>query len=223
MEKRERSKDEIPFRELTTSQKISYLWDYWKMPVIIIACVVVVVVSLAYTMLTSKDPLLSVTMVDVGNDTSFTPYIQNYGKEQGIPEDQLVISDMVVGTAATGGGASSQSGMAFYVRLQAGGEDVVILPEEVFTEFASGGYFLDLTDVVPNEWQEKLVVVAQRYDEFDQVQPEPIACGIKASDIPGMPDTPYYENAVVALSYYPTNYDQAVDFLTTLLTDADKQ
>ena len=127
MEKRERSKDEIPFRELTTSQKISYLWDYWKMPVIIIACVVVVVVSLAYTMLTSKEPLLSVTMVDVGNDTSFTPYIQNYGKEQGIPEDQLVISDMVVGTAATGGGASSQSGMAFYVRLQAGGEDVVIL------------------------------------------------------------------------------------------------
>lgn len=223
MEKRERSKDEIPFRELTTSQKISYLWDYWKMPVIIIACVVVVVVSLAYTMLTSKEPLLSVTMVDVGNDTSFTPYIQNYGKEQGIPEDQLVISDMVVGTAATGGGASSQSGMAFYVRLQAGGEDVVILPEEVFTEFASGGYFLDLTDVVPNEWQEKLVVVAQRYDEFDQVQPEPIACGIKASDIPGMPDTPYYENAVVALSYYPANYDQAVDFLTTLLTDADKQ
>ena len=26
---RERSKDEIPFRDMTAAQKRSYLWDYW--------------------------------------------------------------------------------------------------------------------------------------------------------------------------------------------------
>ena len=107
--------------------------------------------------------------------------------------------------------------MALYVRMQAGSEDIMILPEAVFTEFATGGYFLDLTGVVPEEWQDKLVIAEQRYDEFDDVQPEPLACGIYMRDIPGMPDTPYYQNAVIAISYNPDHYDTSTAFINSLL------
>ena len=91
------------------------------------------------------------------------------------------------------------------------------MPEAVFEEYAMSGYFLDLTDVVPQEWQDKLVSVEQRYDEIEGVQPEPIPCGIYMRDIPGMPDTPYYENAVIAISYNPDHPETAEDFLNSLL------
>ena len=217
MKQRERSKDEIPFSEMTPAQKRSYLWDYWRIPALVIVVVAVVIIALVRSMVTSKEPLFSVTTVDSGDDKSFTAYAEQFADENGIPRDQLVVGDTVVGSAESGGGAYSQAGMALYVRMQAGSEDVLILPESVFTEFAAGGYFLDLTDVVPQEWQDKLVVAEQRYDEFDEVQPDPVACGIYMRDIPGMPDTPYYQNAVITIACNADHYDTAVAFLNSLL------
>lgn len=217
MRQRERSKDEIPFREMTFAQKRSYLIDYWSKPALAVIIIVVALVTLIHTMVTGKDMLLSVTTVDSGDDQTITPYVEQFAADNGIPEDQYVVGDIVVGTAATGGGASSQAGMAFYVRLQGGSEDILIMPEEVFKEYAMSGYFLDLRDVVPKEWQEKLVSVEQRYDDVEEVQPEPIACGIYMRDIPIIPDTPYNEKAVIAISYNPDHYDNAVAFLNALL------
>lgn len=217
---RERSKDEIPFREMTAAQKRSYLWDYWRIPALVVIVVAAVLISLIHTMVSTKDALLSVTTVDAGDDTSFTVYVDEFAKRHGIPEDEYVVGDATVGTSAMGGGAQSQQGMALYVRLQAGSEDIVILREETFYDYAAGGYFLDLSEVVPGEWQDKLVVVRQRYDEYDEVQPEPVACGIRMRDIPGMPDTPFYRDAVLAVSYLPDNYDNALAFLCELLGEA---
>lgn len=217
MKKRERSKDEIPFGEMTPAQKRSYLWDYWRMPALAVVVIAVALITLIHTMVSSKEILLSVTIVDCGDDKSFTSYAEQFADDNGIPRDQLVVGDTVVGTEQTGGGAYSQAGMALYVRMQAGSEDIMILPEAVFTEFATGGYFLDLTGVVPEEWQDKLVIAEQRYDEFDDVQPEPLACGIYMRDIPGMPDTPYYQNAVIAISYNPDHYDTSTAFINSLL------
>lgn len=217
MKRRERSKDEIPFREMTAAQKRSYLWDYWRIPALVVVVIAVVVIAFVYTMATSKETLFSVTMVDSGGDAGFTPYAEQFADEHGIPRDQLAVTDIVVGSSGAGGGASSQAGMAFYVRMQAGSEDIIVMPEAVFEEFASGGYFLDLTEVVPKQWQDQVIVVDQRYDEYEEVQPEPVACGIHMRDIPGMPDTPYYQDAVIAVSYYPDHYDTAVSFLNSLL------
>lgn len=217
MKQRERLKDEIPFSEMTPAQKRSYLIDYWSKPALAVIIIVVAFVALIHSMVTSKELQLSVTTVDSGDDESITAYVEEFAQENGIPEDQYVVGNIVVGKASTGGGASSQAGMAFYVRLQGGSEDILIMPEEVFEEYAMSGYFLDLTDVVPKDWQDKLVSVEQRYDEVEEVQPEPMKCGIFLRDIPGMPDTTYFEDAVIAISYNPDHYDNAVAFLNSLL------
>lgn len=211
MRQRERSKDEIPFKEMTPAQKRSYLWDYWRIPVLVVVVIAVASILLIRTIVTAKDTLFAVTMVDCGEENAFEPYAEQFAQEQGIPLDQMTFGNVVVGSA------SSQSGMALYVHLQFGTEDILVLPESVFMEYAVSGYFLDLTDAVPQEWQDKLVMADQRYDEYDDVQPEPMACGIHVRDIPGMPQTQYYQDAVIAISYNPGNYDTAVAFLNSLL------
>ncbi len=215
---RERSKDEIPFREMTAAQKRSYLWDYWRIPALIVVVAAGILFSVIHSMVTAKDPLLVVTTVDAGKDTGFLSHVEAFAQSHGIPEDQYVFGDVAVGTAAAGGGAESQQGMALYVRLQAESEDIVILPEETFRDYAAGGYFLDLRDLVPQDWKGRLLEVEQRYDEYEETQQESMACGIRMGDIPGMPDTPYYSGAVIAISCLPDNYDNAVAFLRELLT-----
>ena len=211
MRQRERSKDEIPFKEMTPAQKRSYLWDYWRIPVLVVVVIAVASILLIRTIVTAKDTLFAVTMVDCGEENAFEPYAEQFAQEQGIPLDQMTFGNVVVGSA------SSQSGMALYVRLQSGTEDILVLPESVFMEYAISGYFLDLSDAVPQEWQDKLVTADQRYDEYEDVQPEPMACGIRVRDIPGMPQTQYYQDAVIAISCNPGNYDTAVAFLNSLL------
>ncbi len=219
---RERSKDEIPFRDMTAAQKRSYLWDYWKIPALVVIAIVAFAFSIVYSMTHTKKPLLSVTVVDCDQDIGMGQRLQDYAKTHDIPEDQVAVTDMVVGTAQTGGGAMSQAGMAFYVRMQGKSEDLVIMPEEEFNEFAESGYFLDLTSIVPAEWTDRLVVVEQRYDDYEDEQPEPMACAIRLSDIGGFPDTMYTQNAVIAISYNPAHPDTAADFLNDLLRNGGK-
>ena len=61
------------------------------------------------------------------------------------------------------------------------------------------------------------MIAEQRYDEYDEVQPEPVACGIRVRDIPGMPDTQYAQDAAIAIAYNTGHYDTAAAFLNSLL------
>ncbi len=219
---RERSKDEIPFRDMTPAQKRSYLWDYWKIPVLVVILAAAFFISMVYSMTHTKKPLLSVAVVDCDSDIGMQRHLQDYAKAHDIPEEQAVLTDTVVGTVSNGGGAMSQAGMAFYVRMQSGSEDLVVMPEEEFDEFAESGYFMDLTSVVPEEWTDRLVVVEQRYDDYEDEQPEPMACAIRLCDIGGFPDTEYTQHAVIAISYNPAHADTAADFLNDLLRNVEK-
>lgn len=220
MKKRERSKDEIPFSEMSSKQKVSYLWDYWTIPALAVALAVALVVIVVWSVRTRVQPLLCVTTVDSFGDESLNPLIREYAAQAGISEEQLQIGDTVVGTAENGGGSGSAQGIAFFVRMQAGEEDILVLRSENFEDFGSSGYFMDLTDIVPEEWKDKLIVLEQKYNEFDEVPPEPIACGIRASDIPGIPKTPFYEDAVLTISYNPSHYENAVGCFLHILNCA---
>jgi hypothetical protein len=198
---------------MTGKQKISYIRDYYLVMILVVAAIVIGLCYLVYSVTHRTDALLSVTMVDALETEQIEELAEEFALEYGIDEKSVQISDSSIGSAV-----SAQLSVAFYVRLQAGKEDILILPEDTFNEFAQNGYFLDLTDLVPQEWQERLLVVDQVYDEAENVQPDPIACGIRVEDIACIPDDDYYKNAVVAISYNPKNYDNAVAFYNYLLT-----
>lgn len=217
MREKERSKDTIPFREMTTAQKFSYLWDYWKIPALVVVVAVVCVSVFVYNIVTATDPELSLAVVDAGDLADFSSYVTGYAEQSGLDPELISVADLSVGTTENGGGPMSQTGMAFFVQMQSGSMDVIIMPEASFLEFAEKGYFLDLTDTVPAEWQEKLLVVEQSYDDYEDEQPEPMACALHLRDLPNMPSGIYYDDAVIAISYYPAHYERAADFLSYLM------
>ncbi len=217
MKEKERSKDTIPFREMTTSQKFSYLWDYWRIPALVVVLAVVCIGVFVYNLVTATDPELTVSVADAGDMADFSPYVDGYAEQSGLDRELISVAELSVGTTENGGGPMSQTGMAFFVQMQSCSMDVIIMPEVEFMEFAEKGYFLDLTDTVPNEWKDKLLVVEQTYDEYEKEQPEPIACALRLRDLPNMPEGAYYDDAVIAISYAPAHYERAADFLTYML------
>ena len=60
------------------------------------------------------------------------------------------------------------------------------------------------------------------YDDYEDEQPEPMACAIRLCDIGGFPDTEYTQHAVIAISYNPAHADTAADFLNDLLRNVEK-
>ncbi|MDD6038944.1 MAG: hypothetical protein PUD20_09155 [bacterium] len=217
MARREHSKDEILFKDMTTEQKLSYLKDYWSIPVVIVIVVILAIGWVIHTARTNVKPIFSVTTVDAAGDERIRELVDAFAQENEIDLERISVGDIAVGKSSQGAGPYSTQGMALYVRLQAQNEDIVILPEETFYEYAEYGYFIDLTAVVPEKYSDKLIVVKQAEDETENTGVEQLACGIRTSDIPALADDGYYGQAVIAISYLPKNMDMAKQFLNYVL------
>lgn len=53
-----------PFKEMSKQDKIAYIWDYWKWPIIATVLIIMLVSSVVKTVTTHKDPNLAVLMIN---------------------------------------------------------------------------------------------------------------------------------------------------------------
>jgi hypothetical protein len=58
-----------PFKELTFSQKIQYIWDYYKIPIFLVIIGIIAVTTFIHGRLAQKNTVLSVLCVNVENST----------------------------------------------------------------------------------------------------------------------------------------------------------
>ena len=59
-----------PFKELTFSQKIQYIWDYYKIPIFLVIIGIIAVTSFIHDRLAQKNTVLSVLCVNAENSTT---------------------------------------------------------------------------------------------------------------------------------------------------------
>ena len=59
-----------PFKELTFSQKIQYIWDYYKIPIFLVIIGIIAVTTFICGRLAQKNTVLSVLCVNAENSTT---------------------------------------------------------------------------------------------------------------------------------------------------------
>ena len=59
-----------PFKELTFSQKIQYIWDYYKIPIFLVIIGIIAVTTFIHGRLAQKNTVLSVLCVNAENSTT---------------------------------------------------------------------------------------------------------------------------------------------------------
>ena len=147
-------KDKLNFSSMTKKQIIEYIWDYYKIPIIIFIFAICSLISFLYKNITSKDSILEIIMV---NSTS--SYDGDMGSDDFITRQGLDPEKYEIHATTSFRMSFSEEDYAddYYViqtliaRLTEGDVDVFGGTPEVFMEFAMEGYFADLRDYFTEE------------------------------------------------------------------------
>ena len=146
-------------KNLKGFKKVEYIWDYYKIPIIIVLAAVLLGGTYIHDILAQKDAVLYTTLVNLDYDDVLeekldarfiSDYLQRDPKKEEVALGVLTyLSDSDLDHADT------QYAMAMQTRLLADLNahliDVVLMNEKAFEGFASSGFLLELDDLLDSE------------------------------------------------------------------------
>jgi hypothetical protein len=211
---------------MTGKEKVSYIWDYYKLFIIIFvgACAFLVYMI----RLTSRERIdysLYVTMVgttaEVGNDSAFQKEFYKYTgfdkKEYPVYFDNECYFDYSKNSAV---GNSYYESLVTYI--EAGVNDVVIMNCENLTSFGESGRLLDLETEECDSIREKYgeyFIYCDPYDE-EYSNGEQVAVGIDLSGTKLMEEYEIYkESCALGIGEYTEHIDEIELFLDYLFEE----
>lgn len=215
-QKRDDSTGKKDLSTLSGRQKLQYFKDYYLKFCILAAILMVVGVSLIYTIFfRHQETILSIAVI---NDTALadaeglTDYLQDYyqadGKHQMVTVSNYYLED-------------PNQQMAFTTKLVTGDIDIVICDQETFDSESISGFYLDLSNQLSSEasaaFSDDLVIGhTEERDNDDQI----VSTG---PDLPygvNIADTPLYtsfggtaKEAILCITSYSEHTDTALTFL----------
>ena len=208
------------FKELSFKKKVGFIWDYYKYQILLALLCIVFFVSQINNVLTHKEPLMSIIMVNLYNTESeecpkgFSVFLDQYEYESydGAIEliDQIHITDNVNKTADV------QNLQFLLTMLIAENPEVYLGPRDLLQNYASHGYFADISAIVPDqyieEYQDRLI-----YAEIEDTE-ERILVGVSLEGNKWLKDNHYeYEECYFGVPSTVDNFQIAKEFVEYII------
>lgn len=226
--------DKDRFKELNTSKKLQYIWDYYKAPILIVVAVLFVLVSFIRNRLAYKPTVFNLVMID-SNVTdliegSLLDGFASYCKDFDPDTQQISLhADYDSSTFDEGIYSNRQRILAEY---NVGSIDATIAPKKVIEDLGQSQTFGDLKDILPPDLMERimssgydLICISYTDPATDETHEYPAAINISSSaEIKkGFTDAngetiPYYDtDCYYAISPNSSYIDHDILFLEYLL------
>lgn len=181
---RDNRSDKQKLKDMTFNEKLGYINDYYKYKIITVIVAVILVSSLAYTILTPKpEAVFSAAIInDYLDKQPKNNLTTDFGKYLGISEKQKVLFDdsYLISEANSVINAASATTQKLASYVQAAQIDVIIADEDDFKQLANLGYFLNIEDILPADlkstFKDKLYFATTEDDRTEK------AYGIKITD-----------------------------------------
>lgn len=165
-------KDREKMKGKSFRQKLEYFFMYYKIPVIIIAAVVVIAISVLHTRSQYREYAFHALFVNAGNTINDEKFSQKFGKILDIDTDNYTVaidsSLYIDGNSQVSIGSTEK--LAGEVSSQI--LDACIMPETLFLTYAKEGCYGDLRDFLTDEQLEQYAELLVYQDD--------IPVGIKA-------------------------------------------
>ena len=133
-------------------KRFEYFWEYYKWHVFAVACIAFFITSYVYNIVTAKEDMLTVALIDCNSDeASAEDYTNELIDLMGLdPKEQTVTLDnsFFLSSADT---MSYSIAEVFYVKIAAGDIDVVLSPEDTFNRYVQNDIFVDIRDFLSPE------------------------------------------------------------------------
>lgn len=162
-----------PFKKMSKQDKIAYIWDYWKWPIIITILIIMVISSIIKTIATHKDPNLAVLMINSHSKDvdTFEEIVSTFQKENYI----LLNANLSFSEQGTPTGFYLDD-TVLSAELNSETFDLFFGNGEKYTFCAEEGFLIDLSTVLPENVLSRIPKDHILYSTVgDRVEPYPCA------------------------------------------------
>jgi hypothetical protein len=204
------------FKEMTISEKIAYLWEYYKVQFFLIVLAVAVVIYVIKEIITPDiTPRFNAAIINSAvNPVTLEQYAKDFEDHLQLdPLKESVILNDNFYTDIYGLGSSSAEALVAYIA--AGEIDVMIAPETSFKQYAYYGYFKKLSEALPTDIYTSLADYFFIYDQEEDPERCPYGIYLYNSDLfKGLKYNA--DNYVLGILINGQNTDNTIEFIRYL-------
>lgn len=209
------------FRALSPKAKVQYIWDYYKLRILVIVLCAAAAISLIHHYVTYREPLLNVLMINTlsGNMTTadgFDEFLDACGYDKKESPVSLYGS-LYLSEDQNAAVASYQDYEVLATMIAAGDNDIFFGTGDVFLTYAEQGAFQDLSGILSEETFEKYK--DSMIYSTDDGECEPYPCAIEITDNEWLKRSGYYDGSCYfGIFYRSENTEAASQFAEFLLS-----
>lgn len=138
-----------PFKELTFSQKIQYIWDYYKLPIFLVIIGIIAVTTFIRGRLAQKNTILNVLCVNVENSTTednsadiFNDFLTDNGYD--LSKDEIALNKNIY-VDVDKNGLDYQNMAALTAYFASNEYDICFMDDKTFDYYAKNVCFEDIS------------------------------------------------------------------------------
>lgn len=182
------------FKTGTPKEKAEYIWDYYKIPIIVILVLIYLIINIVHSQLTAKDYVLQGLFLNTLTEAEAVQELED-GFLEAYPIDQDK-EDVFLDTSIYYLPDSDQASLdtsyqaiqVLSVRVAAGEIDSMAAETEILTDFAYDGYFSDLSEVLSDEQYRKYEPYFLYYDKAVMEELSDVDYTLEEADAVILPD-----------------------------------
>lgn len=177
-------KYKVNFKSLSTKQKIEYVWDYYRWHIIAVIFGITIIVSAILHVITYKEPLLSVMMLNSyrsmsdSSEMGFDEFFEAYGYESFDGALELK-KDLYFDENGNTNQEDYRNYEIMLALLIGGDYEIFLGTGDVYLEFVQQGFFADLSEILSEDLLEKYKEQMVYSDEMGECAEYPAAVLLK--------------------------------------------
>ena len=199
--------------------KFKYYVYYYKIPVIVGIGVLVFLISLVHSIVTAKDTVLSVALLNANQEVDYSLFLDEYFQttdyDAGKTEMRIDASYCFYDNYS-----NYQNEQRFFVATAAEQIDVVIGSKEIFEKYADMGYFIDLSKLMDTDTYSKYSDMAHTTSLTEEYGGNTEVSGLDITNWDCISKLKWYEGSdepvYIGIVCESKNKEQAIDFINYL-------
>ena len=210
-------------KDLKGKARIEYIWDYYKLPILAVICVIAFIIYMIVHFVTYKETALEIFMVNTTNQNTeeVAASTDEFFQQEGLSgkDEEIFIDTSILFSEDMGDSTNYYSNRSLTVKFAVGGGDILFAPDYVFNNYAGSGAMMPLTDVLTDDELEqyKDILVYTTEEESGETYP----CGVALTDNEWLLTHHFYpegETLYLGIGYNSKSPETARNFFHYILT-----
>lgn len=210
-------------KDLKGKARIEYIWDYYKLPILAVICVIAFIIYMIVHFVTYKETALEIFMVNTTNQNTeeVAASTDEFFQQEGLSgkDEEIFIDTSIQFSEDMGDSANYYSNQSLTVKFAVGGGDILFAPDYVFNTYAASSAMIPLTDILTDDEldQYKDILVYTTEEESGETYP----CGVALTDNEWLLTYHFYpegETLYLGIGYNSKSPETARNFFHYILT-----